>query len=78
MNQVSHQAASRGADCHHAAESVGKFGNGKSATLKLAARARLTVSSVSAHNGSTPGTGEKTNGLVRLTVQEGSSTSQLA
>ena len=57
---------------------LGKFTLGNNATLRLEARAWLMVSSMSAQSGSAPGTGEKTNGLVRLTLQEGVSTSQLA
>jgi hypothetical protein len=78
VNQLSHQAWSRGADCHHAAVSVGKFTLGNNAVLKLEARAWLMVSSISAHNGSAPGTGEMANESVRLTLQEGVSTNQLA
>ena len=57
---------------------MGKFTVGKRAVFKLTALARLMLSMVSAHNGSDPGTGEKTKGSTFPTVQEGDKTNQLA
>ena len=78
MNQLVHQPLSCAVEPHQASVSMRRSTPGKMAAFRLRARTPATRWLVSVKSGSLPASGAKTKGLVRVTVQPGVSTSQLA